>query len=757
MAKAKPPTIFVSYSHKDQDWLDYLKSHLGPALRAGSLDLWDDTRLRGGDDWEAEIEKAMRACKVCILLVSRHSLTSDYIDRVEMKTILERVAKDDVRIYPVFVSPVHVAKKHWLRKFNWRPRDGEPLVRFSDANGDRDAATVSIVDELVSVLNEKTPPKRKAKTADAQTAPSAATAVTAVGGSATSKSSAQPAPRGRGGTAPASTKPFHDYQSFGRWLDDQPSAVAMVLAVRTALRVAPFLGDLRSRQRGRSALLLPLLRGMAASWVAAKYPTHRAAIAAYADAADAADAARAEAADAARAASARAAADDYAAFVATAYVVRAAHAAYAARADAAAYAAGVATYATAIWNELATDASAFETGSSVSSLLDRPLWSGGEPTEIAGKRREFVGTLARGGEGWEYWLQWLDDRFAGRPADEEKEVARLTLPEELWTRGTKNIEGVKAVNAEIARRLAEIDERRALEAADARKAPTKPALPSPETGTDYRIGNEGLQTRPGPRVVDPATRLERLHARLAREVADLVTLSKKVGNSHPQLLRVVAEYAECFASGFDQLELDLLWDTGLGLVEMASVFERDGIPADERLSAEHMGLLNIVAAQHASLVHAIPELGARAVAAGNMRARMSVLSTVARPMATVLERFAEAERGVESKTREFLKVVAIGFEATGGDHYEAAHSAYTNVTNILIRVGEHLDRIDEATPEGAKGVLEAVVDGDPENTRALVRIFGEIEPEIRAFAAAFPALKSWIDWIYLRLDRLKRL
>jgi hypothetical protein len=139
MAKAKPPTIFVSYSHKDQDWLDYLKSHLGPALRAGSLDLWDDTRLRGGDDWEAEIEKAMRACKVCILLVSRHSLTSDYIDRVEMKTILERVAKDGVRIYPVFVSPVHVAKKHWLRKYNWRPRDGRPLKQIAD---DKDRKSV---------------------------------------------------------------------------------------------------------------------------------------------------------------------------------------------------------------------------------------------------------------------------------------------------------------------------------------------------------------------------------------------------------------------------------------------------------------------------------------------------------------------------------------------------------------------------------------------------------------------------------------
>ena len=61
--------IFISYSHKDEEWLDYVRSHL---RTAEELDLWDDRKLMGGDDWEAEIKAALAACDVCILLVSRH-------------------------------------------------------------------------------------------------------------------------------------------------------------------------------------------------------------------------------------------------------------------------------------------------------------------------------------------------------------------------------------------------------------------------------------------------------------------------------------------------------------------------------------------------------------------------------------------------------------------------------------------------------------------------------------------------------------
>src|SRR5262249_13447162 len=53
--------IFVSYSHSDVDWLDRLKLMAAPYLRAAEteLDLWEDTRLKSGQQWDAEIRQAL--------------------------------------------------------------------------------------------------------------------------------------------------------------------------------------------------------------------------------------------------------------------------------------------------------------------------------------------------------------------------------------------------------------------------------------------------------------------------------------------------------------------------------------------------------------------------------------------------------------------------------------------------------------------------------------------------------------------------
>lgn len=38
--------VFVSYSHRDKKWLERLQIHLKPLVRAGNIDLWDDTRIQ---------------------------------------------------------------------------------------------------------------------------------------------------------------------------------------------------------------------------------------------------------------------------------------------------------------------------------------------------------------------------------------------------------------------------------------------------------------------------------------------------------------------------------------------------------------------------------------------------------------------------------------------------------------------------------------------------------------------------------------
>ena len=52
-------TVFVSYSHRDKQWLDRLQVHLRPLARGGDLELWDDTRLDPGDQWRVAIRGAI--------------------------------------------------------------------------------------------------------------------------------------------------------------------------------------------------------------------------------------------------------------------------------------------------------------------------------------------------------------------------------------------------------------------------------------------------------------------------------------------------------------------------------------------------------------------------------------------------------------------------------------------------------------------------------------------------------------------------
>lgn len=44
------PTIFISYSHKDEAWKDRLVTQLGVLQQQGYLDFWFDTRIEGGAD-----------------------------------------------------------------------------------------------------------------------------------------------------------------------------------------------------------------------------------------------------------------------------------------------------------------------------------------------------------------------------------------------------------------------------------------------------------------------------------------------------------------------------------------------------------------------------------------------------------------------------------------------------------------------------------------------------------------------------------
>jgi hypothetical protein len=248
---------------------------------------------------------------------------------------------------------------------------------------------------------------------------------------------------------------FANRDEVKRWLDRLPAKrrrrVAIAMAARAALRVAPFfgfeVGKIKSRPAQHTAL--QCLRATAVPWAAAAFSAYDQELR------DAADAAARAAADAIVARTdgvsraAAAVATRAAGALADSGAAATAHAADAAtRANTAA---GV-TFAARAAANVAADAAFIDSGRSAAELAGLPLWQSEPPARADHAWRSHKSALLAANEGWEVWTDWYEARLAGdtaHPANEALEIARATIPDEIWKQGPA------VVNAEIKRLIAE--------------------------------------------------------------------------------------------------------------------------------------------------------------------------------------------------------------------------------------------------------------------------------------------------------------
>src|ERR1700734_2718143 len=101
MARTK---LFISYSHRDDEWLERLKLHLAPLERRKIVHIWSDTRIRIGDRWEAEIGSALTESSAAVLMISPAFLDSEYIWEKEMPHILIHQL-EGMLVFPLITKP----------------------------------------------------------------------------------------------------------------------------------------------------------------------------------------------------------------------------------------------------------------------------------------------------------------------------------------------------------------------------------------------------------------------------------------------------------------------------------------------------------------------------------------------------------------------------------------------------------------------------------------------------------------------------
>ncbi|MGH9832456.1 MAG: TIR domain-containing protein [Blastocatellia bacterium] len=137
------PLVFISYSHKDETWMNRVATHIGVSQQQGLLDLWHDRLIAGGDDWYEAIVGAIDSGCVAILLVSANSLTSDFIKREEIPRILQLRDEGRMRLFPIVISSCDWEAVDWLKRVNLRPNDGRALDLGTDAQINADLAKIA--------------------------------------------------------------------------------------------------------------------------------------------------------------------------------------------------------------------------------------------------------------------------------------------------------------------------------------------------------------------------------------------------------------------------------------------------------------------------------------------------------------------------------------------------------------------------------------------------------------------------------------
>lgn len=96
--------VFISYSHQDSVWLEKLKLFLRPLEDKELIRVWDDTEIRPGADWLAEIRAQLESARVAVFLVTQSFLASPFIRNEELPALLKSAQDRGCLIFWIAVS-----------------------------------------------------------------------------------------------------------------------------------------------------------------------------------------------------------------------------------------------------------------------------------------------------------------------------------------------------------------------------------------------------------------------------------------------------------------------------------------------------------------------------------------------------------------------------------------------------------------------------------------------------------------------------
>jgi hypothetical protein len=142
--------VFISYSHKDADWLMMLRAYLKPFQIDAKINVFEDTIIKTGEKWKEKIESALKRTKVAVLLLSEHFLGSEFIRKNELPPLLAAAKSEGTEIFPVFLRPCNEDKFPDICQFQAVNPPSNTLLEMSE--GERARTIVKLVDDILRAL-----------------------------------------------------------------------------------------------------------------------------------------------------------------------------------------------------------------------------------------------------------------------------------------------------------------------------------------------------------------------------------------------------------------------------------------------------------------------------------------------------------------------------------------------------------------------------------------------------------------------------
>ncbi|MEM9547845.1 MAG: toll/interleukin-1 receptor domain-containing protein [Bacteroidota bacterium] len=153
VVSTKRKKVFISYSHVDEKWKDILKVHLKPIEILSDVEVWSDEKIKPGEDWFERVQSEIAESIVGILLISPHFLASDFINKVEIPSLLKNVENEGGLIFPVIIRHSLFTRIKKLSKFQATNRPSRPIAGLTES--EQDEIFVKIAEDIWDVLEER--------------------------------------------------------------------------------------------------------------------------------------------------------------------------------------------------------------------------------------------------------------------------------------------------------------------------------------------------------------------------------------------------------------------------------------------------------------------------------------------------------------------------------------------------------------------------------------------------------------------------